>query len=160
MSRSLESMVLLELLHRAGQIAERVFDMRTRGLSLTARQFSILAVAASSEGLSQAAIVHSTGIDRSTVAELVRRLVSRGLLQRRRARGDGRTYQIRLTPAGRAILAEAEPAARDADALVSARVRSLSRGQFREALIEVISADVVPEIERVPLNRTRPESVT
>lgn len=153
-------MTLLELLHRASQVAERTFDVRMRGLSLTARQFSILTVAGKAEGLSQTAIVRATGIDRSTVTELVRRLMQRGLLQRRRAKRDARTYEVRLTTAGKAVLADAEPAAREADALICARVRTVP--QLREALIELIEADgdCVPRNERVVITRARRETLT
>ena len=52
-----------------------------------------------------------TGIDRSTLADIVARLLARGLIQRKRAKEDGRAYAIKLTPQGARSLREAQPGA-------------------------------------------------
>jgi DNA-binding MarR family transcriptional regulator len=54
------------------------------------------------------AISGVTGIDRSTLTEIVCRLVQRKLLQRRRARKDARSYAINLTDETRRVLRTAE----------------------------------------------------
>ena len=101
---------LLHLLHRASQRADGVF---TRQMSdLTPRQFAILEAVGANNGLSQTAIMAATGIDRSSTAELVRRLVKARHLQRRRTRHDARAYAVRITPAGRQLLSKGRPAAR------------------------------------------------
>ena len=46
---------------------------------LTPRQFAVLITVAGDEGVSQTGIVDATGIDRSTVAEMVQRLAKKGL---------------------------------------------------------------------------------
>ncbi len=56
----------------------------------------MLARVAGNEGLSQTDIVNLTGIDRSTLADIVRRLVKKGLLQRRRTKQDARAAAQRL----------------------------------------------------------------
>ena len=56
---------------------------------------------------SQSSLVEQIGIDRSTLAGIVRRLVQRGLLQRRRTRHDARICAVRLTVEGRAVLTSA-----------------------------------------------------
>ena len=109
----------VHLLHRASQKADTVF-LRTAGASLTPRQFIILAAAGEKPGVSQTAIVESTGIDKSTVAELTQRLIKRGLLQRRRMRKDARAYAVRPTSEGKEVLRKLLPAARDADKAVLA----------------------------------------
>ena len=64
-------------------------------------------------GATTPAIVEATGIDRSTVAEMIPRMLERGWLQRRRAREDLRTYAMRLTPSGKQALTAADlPAAK------------------------------------------------
>lgn len=59
---------------------------------------------AQGDRLSQTDICERTGIDRSTLAEVVRRLVKRGLLQRKRTKTDARRYEVTLTPQGLAVL--------------------------------------------------------
>ena len=57
---------------------------------LTPRQLAVLVTVAQNEGLSQTGLVDRTGIDRSTLADIVRRMQRKGLLQRRRTKEDAR----------------------------------------------------------------------
>ena len=146
MQSSLSDLSTLDLLHRASQIAENAFERRIGSrLGVTARQRAVLRAIATKEGLSQTAIVEATGIDRSTVAEMVRRMVERGWLQRRRVRDDSRTYAVRLTPSGKQALTAADPAGRDAEEAVLSAVRTVRRDQFRAALIELIETAEMAE---------------
>ena len=104
----------VHLLHRASRVADAVFG-RLAGSALTPRQFVVLATVAENEGLNQMAIMEATGIDRSSVAELVERLVKRKLLQRRRTKRDARSYSVRLTTNAQKLLREMLLAARKAD---------------------------------------------
>ena len=104
----------VHLLHRASQVADELFA-RTADSVLTPRQFVILATVADAEGINQKGIIEATGIDRSSTAELVQRLVRRGLLRRRRIKRDARSYAVRLTPEGRALVGEVRPAAQQTD---------------------------------------------
>jgi MarR family transcriptional regulator, temperature-dependent positive regulator of motility len=82
--------------------AEKLSDAE---IDLTSRQFLVMKACASADSPSQTDLVNQTGIDRSTLADIVRRLVKRGLLQRRRTKEDARTYAVNLTDAGRSLLA-------------------------------------------------------
>jgi len=82
---------------------------------LTPRQLAVLVTVAGNEGLSQTGLVDRTGIDRSTLADIVRRMQRKGLLQRRRTREDARAYAVKLTDEGRRVLKVAEPLAKRAD---------------------------------------------
>jgi DNA-binding MarR family transcriptional regulator len=78
----------VHLLHRAYQAVDQVFAMGMQANSLTARQLAVLMTVEDNEGLSQTGIVNRTGVDRSTLADIVRRLTRKGLLQRRRTKED------------------------------------------------------------------------
>jgi DNA-binding MarR family transcriptional regulator len=99
----------------------------------------VLLGVAHSDDPSQTDLVETTGIDRSTLADLARRLVKKGLLQRRRSRQDARAYVVRLTDAGREVLKSAQPKALRADTAVLARLTGEQRKTFVEAL-KVIAA--------------------
>lgn len=101
----------LHMLHRASQAADEMFANETTGADLTPRQFAVLAALETLESASQTQIVELTGIDRSTLADIVKRLVKRGLLNRRRSRSDARAYVVRLTPEGKSVLDTIKPAA-------------------------------------------------
>jgi DNA-binding MarR family transcriptional regulator len=129
----------LHLLHRAGQRADGLFARHIGDLQLTPRQFMLLQAVSEADGLSQTAIMTATGIDRSSTADLVRRMVKSGYLRRRRSKRDARFYAVRLTPRGRQILAMGRQAARRANELLLSDVAIDRRHVVLEAL-EIMAA--------------------
>jgi DNA-binding MarR family transcriptional regulator len=109
---------IIHLLHRASQRASEIFAIETRDFDLTARQFAVLSTVAQHEGLSQTDLVRLTGIDRSTLADVVQRLLKRGIIQRERTMQDGRTYAVSLSAQGRELLDAIKPSVRRADRAV------------------------------------------
>ena len=109
---------VIHLLHRASQRASEIFAQETRDFDLTARQYAVITTVAQHEGLSQTDLVRLTGIDRSTLADVVQRLLKRGVIQRQRTMQDGRTYAVSLSTEGRELLEAIKPNARRADRLV------------------------------------------
>ena len=122
------------LLHRALQHALDIYAEAAGAGSPTQRQYAVLCAVAADEGLTQADLVRATGIDRSTLAELVARMIGRGLLDRERSSADGRANTVRLTDKGRAVLAEAAPRVAAADA----RILSLIPARSRETLLNLL----------------------
>jgi DNA-binding MarR family transcriptional regulator len=129
----------IHLLHRASQAVEDVFASEVEVESLTPRQLAVLMTVAQNEGLSQTGIVDRTGIDRSTLADIVRRLQKRGLLQRRRTKEDARAYAVKLTEEGRRVLGTAEPLAKRVDDRILCTLPAKQRDQFMRALASIVS---------------------
>lgn len=128
----------LHLLHRAGQCAADVFQSELGSDDITPRQFAVLVTVSQNEGLSQTHLVERTGIDRSTLADIVRRMLKKGLLQRRRTREDARAYAVKLTDEGWRVLKSVDPLARKVDDRILA---SLPAGQ-RDKLLQDLNAIV------------------
>lgn len=128
----------LHLLHRAGQCADELFAINIGDGHLTPRQFEVLKAVATAEEPSQTRLVTLTGIDRSTLADIVRRLVERGLLERQRTRSDARKYAVHLTDAGIGALKTAEPAVRSTNERLLAAVPSSERDAFLTALSRIV----------------------
>jgi DNA-binding MarR family transcriptional regulator len=128
----------VHLLHRAYQSATEIFQAEMKVDGMTPRQLAVLVAVAQNEGLSQTAITVSTGVDRSTLAEMVRRMQRKGLLQRRRTRDDARAYAVKLTDEGRRVLRTAEPSARSIDAHVLEALPSARRNEFVSALSALV----------------------
>ncbi|MEZ0283281.1 MarR family winged helix-turn-helix transcriptional regulator [Methyloceanibacter sp.] len=126
------------LLHRAGQCAADIFAVEARLSGLTPRQYAVLLAVAEEEGLTQTGLVDRTGIDRSTLADIVARLLARGLIQRRRAKEDGRAYAIKLTPQGAKALRETQPAAQAVDAQLLANLPPAKRQDFLDLLNRIV----------------------
>lgn len=102
------------LLHRAQQFAAERFE-GSGDMDITLRQFAVLAAVAEQEGCTQSDLVKSTGIDRSTLADMVARMEKRGLIERRQAKLDARAKAVHMTEAGTAALEAAKPVVQKAD---------------------------------------------
>jgi len=134
------SVSMLHLLHRAGQVADEMFSEEMHGSDLTPRQFAVLRVLQRLETASQTDIVNETGIDRSTLADIVKRLVSRGLIGRRRSKADARAYAVRLTPAGREALKSAEPASERVESRLLKTLPQARRDMFIDSLAALVES--------------------
>jgi DNA-binding MarR family transcriptional regulator len=128
------------LIHRAGQCATDIFQAEASQSGLTPRQFAVLMTIAEEEGLTQTDLVDRTGIDRSTLADIVARLLGRGLIHRRRAKEDGRAYAIKLTSQGCKVLRDAEPGAAATDTRLLAALPPAKRQEFLDILNMIIIA--------------------
>lgn len=124
------------LLHRAAQRALDFYAEEAGPGAVTQRQHAVLAAVAAREGAAQADLVAATGVDRSTLADMVARMIDKGLLARERSSLDARANAVRLTDAGRTALAETGPRAAAADARL---LGLLSKGQ-RAVILEALAA--------------------
>ena len=122
------------LLHRAQQFAAERFSDATGDVQVTPRQFTVLSALADADGATQTQLVKSTGIDRSTLAELIGRMAEKGLVTRERAAADARANSVTLTDAGRALHAEAVAGAMAADETILAALPKNKRANFVDAL--------------------------
>jgi DNA-binding MarR family transcriptional regulator len=123
------------LLHRAEQLAADRFSQLIDAVTL--RQFAVLVAIAEQPGLSQSDLVRATGIDRSTLADMMNRLAKRGLVQRTESTQDARAYSVRLSASGAAILAAATQHARAADAAILDLLPRTKRRSFLATLTKL-----------------------
>ena len=105
------------LLHQVALLHDAIFE-RWAVRGLTMRQFAVLTTLGERDGVNQMTITQRTGIDRSTMTEIVGRLARRGLLHKRRNRSDMRSFVLRITDEGRRALSLAEPKANAVGALL------------------------------------------
>ncbi len=106
---------------------------------LTPRQLAVLVTVAQNEGVSQTGLVDRTGIDRSTLADIVRRMQKKGLLQRHRTKEDARAYAVKLTDEGKRVLRSAEPLARRVDDRILDALPSKQRELFIDELQSIVA---------------------
>ncbi len=122
------------LLHRTLQLALDYHADAAGAASLTQRQFTVLAAAAAADGMTQNDLVRATGIDRSTLADLVARMLTKGLLLRERSANDARANTVRLSDAGREALGAGAGAAADADERLLGLLSPKKRETFLKTL--------------------------
>lgn len=137
------------LLKRAAQFANHIYMSEVGKSGLTHRQYTVLLAVDSNDGKSQTDLVKLTGIDRSTLADLVARLLAQGYLQRKRTKDDGRTNAIRITAVGKKMLKSALPGADEVDRQLLSLVPSADRRSFLDTLA-VLAAEMDKIEEREP----------
>lgn len=130
----------IHLLHRAGQCAGDVFVGEVGESDLTPRQYAVLITVSQNEGLSQTDLVEKTGVDRSTLADIVRRMLKKGLLQRRRTKEDARAYAVKLTDEGWRVLKACEPLVNRVEERILQALPARNREQFVSDLSTIIAA--------------------
>ena len=132
------------LLKRAAQYSNLIYMGEVGKSGLTHRQFTVLLAVDKNDGKSQTELVKLTGIDRSTLADLVARLLAQGYLQRRRTKDDGRTNAIRITAVGKKMLKMAQPGADEVDRHLLSLIATSERKGFIENL-----AILAAEMDRI-----------
>jgi DNA-binding MarR family transcriptional regulator len=130
----------IHLLHRAGQCASDIFQGEMVAGDLTPRQYAVLVAVSLNEGVSQTLLVEKTGVDRSTLADIVRRMLKKGLLQRRRTKEDARAYAVKLTDEGWKVLKAADPLARRVDDRILGVLPGAQRERFLQDLNQIVKA--------------------
>jgi DNA-binding MarR family transcriptional regulator len=125
------------LLRRAEQFAAELFARSDMYDGVTLRQTVLMAAIAEAEGASQSDLVRITGVDRSTLAEMMARMETRGLIARAAAADDGRAKSVRLTADGRRKLEMGLPAIRAVDRALLAAVPAPRRSAFQTILSEL-----------------------
>lgn len=128
------------LLRRAEQFAAELFARSEMHDGVTLRQTVLMAAIAEAEGASQSDLVRITGVDRSTLAEMMARMESRGLIARAAAADDGRAKSVRLTADGRRKLEMGLPAIRAVDRALLAALPAARRAAFQTILSELTEA--------------------
>jgi DNA-binding MarR family transcriptional regulator len=124
-------------LRRACQAVDAVFTENLSALDITPAQVTVLQAVEAFPQCSQIKLVEVTGIDRSTIADIVKRLMKRDLLTRRRTKQDARSYAVKLTPEGERVVREASKAAEKTDMAIAGIL--MARASFDGHLQQIIA---------------------
>lgn len=145
------------LLRRAEQFAAELFARSELHDGVTLRQTVLLAAIAEAEGASQSDLVRTTGVDRSTLAEMMARMEKKGLIARAAAADDGRAKSVRLTAGGRRRLDAVLPAIANVDRSLLAALPASKRTAFQAILAELAEAADEKMSDEAPVKRARPK---
>jgi DNA-binding MarR family transcriptional regulator len=136
---------LVSMIHALGRLPNEFLGGVDRsvcrdGQEWTVRQIQVLDSIDRCSGASQTMIAHSTGIDRSTLCEMVHRLGRRGLISRMRARSDRRSHSLNLTEEGRKVLEDGRKVLDDLEEALFKRLSPVEAEAFLELLEKVVGA--------------------
>lgn len=126
---------LIMLLSDVGRMIRTEADRRARSHDMTRAQWVMLIRLQNEPGLTQKELAELLEVEPITVARLVDRLESRGLIERRADPQDRRCWRLHLLPASQPVL----------DELVC----------HRDGLIELITAKLDPATIETVLNALR-----
>ena len=128
------------LIRRCQQFYGDLYAREAGSRELTKQQFTLLCALEHNDGASQTTLVDITGIDRSTLAEMVRRMLERGLLSRERTEEDQRANAVAISPSGRKALRSARNAADRAERALLEPLPLPERQKFLKALSAIAQA--------------------
>jgi len=114
---------LIYTIHAVNQIMR---EHLVKSTGLTPSQILLLLALQENDGVSQTRLVKVSRIDRSTLADMVRRMLRSGHLSRKRTREDARAYAVRLTPLGEDTVLKYRKAERALAAALHQRVGGLN----------------------------------
>ncbi len=124
---------------RAARALARLFDDALQPLGLTHGQFSLLMSLNRPEPPGMASVARLLAMDRTTLTANLKPLERRGLLAVTVAATDKRKKRLKLTPSGRALLAEAVPIWERTHAGIERRLTHPSAPELRAGL-SILSA--------------------
>ena len=105
-------------IRRLHQISVAIFLQQTEPFGITPVQYAALQTVGNSPQIDQRTLARTIGLDTSTIAGVIDRLESRGLLVRSASPEDRRVKQLALTDTARQLLAEVAPAMLRAQQLI------------------------------------------
>ena len=97
------------LIRRNHQRAVALFAEEMHELDITPMQYQVLASLHENPGIDQISLSALAAIDKSTIADLLKRMEDRKLIKRERGEVDQRTKILLLTPTGDKLLKRLEP---------------------------------------------------
>ena len=103
---------------RAARAIARRFDVALKPAGITSGQFSLLMSLNRPEPPNLASVAALLGMDRTTLTANLKPLVRQHLIKTAADPMDGRARLLRLTPAGREVLAKAAPIWRQVHAVI------------------------------------------
>ena len=126
-------------IRRLHQISVAIFLQQTEAFGITPVQYAALQTVGNSPHVDQRTLARNIGLDTSTIAGVIDRLESRGLLIRSASSEDRRVRQLTLTDASRQLLAEVAPAMLKAQQLILEPLSDEEQAVFGKLLRRLVT---------------------
>lgn len=125
---------------------QRSLDIFTRlvGSDVTRLQIAVLAALAKHPGASQRDLVEATGVDKSTLKEMLSRMVARGWVLRERDPNDSRAWTMLLTDEGSTLLLDRIDKLEMVQQEILEPLSMEDRATFMRCLRELLGLHVLP----------------
>lgn len=105
---------------------------------ITSVQYAALEILQRTPGVNQRQLGDELDVDRSTIADLVARMVRNGLIERSDDPADKRSYVLSLTASGKKQLATLRPRVEDVERILTARLTPRECLELRRLLLALL----------------------
>lgn len=133
------------LIRRLDSRAASLYEKFTGQTDLTPRQFGVLLTLFQAGPLAQTELGNRLHLDRSTLGEMLSRMVERKLVDRRDHERDRRAIEIVLTQTGKAALMKTVERAFDAQEALLSPLPAYLRPVFLQCLEMLAEAELPPD---------------
>ncbi|MGO9774292.1 MAG: MarR family winged helix-turn-helix transcriptional regulator [Roseiarcus sp.] len=123
------------------QIHVGLFAEECKNFDITPIQFAILTVLYSGRALDQITLSTAVGIDRTSGADVIKRLVRRGLVERIPSTEDRRAKLVHITGDGQALVRRMQPRMERAQERLISPLSPAERAMFNELIGKIIQAN-------------------
>jgi DNA-binding MarR family transcriptional regulator len=137
------------LFRRMQQIAVAIFVEECKAFDLTPVQYASLIAMHTHPGIDATRLSAVIAFDRSTLGNVIERLQTKGLIERKPAREDRRVRLLYLTRQGTALLRDIMPSVEKAQARMLQPLKPADRKALLALLTQLV--DLNNEASRVPL---------
>jgi len=129
------------LVRRLNQIHYAMFFEECKEGNITPVQYGILTVLSRNPWLDQTAIGYELGLDRTTSADVIKRLEDKGLVERRVNPGDKRSRQANITNQGLTLMESLKASMARAQQRLIEPLAPADRKVFMSLLAELVEAN-------------------
>ena len=140
-------------IRRLHQISVAIFLQETEAFGVTPVQYAALQTVGNSPGIDQRTLARSIGLDTSTIAGVIDRLESRGLLMRNASAEDRRVRQLTLTDTARQLLTAVAPSMLKAQQLILEPLSQEEQAEFTRLLRQLVTKNT--DLSRAPSDAGR-----
>jgi len=145
------------LVRRLHQIHYALFFEECTAFGITPVQYGLLTILSTNPDADQVTLANALGIDRTNVADVLRRLEQGGLVRRRKSADDRRMVLARLTAAGEDMVEKMHPYMVKAQERLLATLSAEERDAFIATLMRLLEAN--NRYGRAPLRAIRIETM-
>ncbi|MBZ0215182.1 MAG: MarR family transcriptional regulator [Fimbriimonadaceae bacterium] len=129
------------LVRRLHQIHVGLFTEECKSFDITAIQYGLLTVLYSGNALDQVTLATEVGIDRTSGADVMRRLERRGLLVRIPSEEDRRAKLVQITDEGKALVRKMQSSMERAQERLIEPLTAKEQEEFNRLLQKIIAAN-------------------
>ncbi|MCB1499397.1 MAG: MarR family transcriptional regulator [Bauldia sp.] len=145
------------LIRRLHQIHYALFFEECEAFGVTPVQYGLLTILSTNPDADQVTLANALGIDRTNVADVLRRLEQGGLIFRERSADDRRMVLARLSPAGEELVEAMHPSMARAQERLLSVLSTEERESFLSMLMRMLEAN--NQYGRAPLRASRGEAI-